>query len=152
MTEPAGIVDPAARSGRGPTLAWVAFGLAVLGTVAALFLPLGQECGEGAVEPGQQLQREMTCRNVSTWQIGDGRAVAVAGTIPVLLAAMPLPLGRYASGRASRFVSAALLTAFCVIALISIGIFYLPAATVMWVAGAVRDGTRPRPDRVELPN
>jgi hypothetical protein len=137
------------RSARGAMLAWVAFGLTVLGTAAALFVPLGQECGETAVRPGEQPAARMGCRNVSFWTIGDGEAVALAGAIPILLAAVPLPLGQSVSGRRIRLGSAVLLSVFCAMALVSIGLFYLPAATVMWVAGAVRDGTPRRSRRVE---
>jgi hypothetical protein len=100
-----------------------AFLLAVLGALVAAFAPFGSTC-EPALPGGT-----MRCRGTSAFS-SDGSRILVVVTVPVLVALVPLLLRR----RATRIVSAALLWTGCVVAILSVGIFFVPAATAMTIA------------------
>lgn len=131
----------AAGAGREPsdpavdrfTLGWklslIATALSVAGALAMLFLPLGRSVSGSAA-------RTVVTR-FSLLEAEGARAVVVAG-IPVVLAALTLPFRGGPAARVARGGAAGLLTIFFVLGLVTIGIFFIPAAVVMWVAAFLR--------------
>lgn len=67
----------------------------------------------------------------------EGPGILLALLVPVLVAAVPLALGRTRWRGASRAIAAVLLSAGVLVGIASIGLFYLPSAVVM-VAAATR--------------
>jgi hypothetical protein len=68
----------------------------------------------------------------------EGRSILIVLAVPVVLAA----IGAFATGRAAypaRLVSACLLGVGCVLGMLTIGVFYLPAVGLM-IGGAVQAG------------
>jgi hypothetical protein len=124
------------RTTLGWKLSLVATVLAVVGALALLFLPLGTLAEVTAVEPGEP-QREPVVTRFSLFEAEGWRAVGIAA-IPVAIAALTLPFRRGPSSRVARGGAAGLLTIFFVLGLFSIGIFFIPAAVVMWVAAFLR--------------
>lgn len=102
--------------------------MAVLGAAVAAFAPLGRSCGVSM--PGGQAG----CVGQSIFEI-DGSWVLVVVSVPVLISLLPMMVPR----RTARVVAAVLLWACCVIALFSVGLFFVPAAVVMTVAAMTRD-------------
>ncbi|MBV9953529.1 MAG: hypothetical protein JO291_16360 [Acidimicrobiia bacterium] len=69
----------------------------------------------------------------------EGRSILIVLAVPVVLAA----IGAFASGRAAypaRLASACLLGAGCVLGMLTIGVFYLPAVGLM-IGAAIQAGT-----------
>jgi hypothetical protein len=122
------------RSTLGWKLSLIAIVLAVAGALAMLFLPLGSSVT--AVGPGEP-QREPVVTSFSLFEAEGWYAVAIAA-IPVGIAALTLPFRRGPAARVARGGAAGLLTIFFVLGLFSIGIFFIPAAVVMWVAAFLR--------------
>jgi hypothetical protein len=142
----------AAGAGREPsdpavgrfTLGWklslIATALAAGGALAMLFLPLAREESVTPVRPGEaqtEPQHEHAATNVSLFEAEGSYAVAIAA-IPVALAGLTLPFREGPAARVARGGAAGLLTIFFVLGLFSIGIFFIPAAAVMWVAAFLR--------------
>jgi hypothetical protein len=132
------------QGGRQASLGWklslIATALAVAGALAILFLPLGRVESVAPVRPGEaqnEPQHEHTETRVSLFEAQGWRVVLIAA-IPVALAALTLPFREGPAARVARGGAAGLLTIFFVLGLISIGIFFIPAAVVMWVAAFVR--------------
>jgi hypothetical protein len=116
----------------GWKLSLLSCGLAVAGALAMLFLPLGRSESVTAVLPGEPHPAPKV-RSVSLFETEGWYAVALAA-IPVALSAVTLP---FRGGRNARWVrggAAVLLTAFVVLGLPSLGLFFLPAAGAMWAA------------------
>jgi hypothetical protein len=105
-----------------------AFVLAVLGALVAAFAPLGTTCG--VTVPGGVSH----CSGTSSFSV-DGAWVLVVVTVPVLVALVPLLVPR----RAAIIASTALLWIGCILGMLSVGIFFLPAAILMTVAAARGD-------------
>ena len=137
-----GVVAPEAphHSGRRASLGWklslIATILAVAGALAMLFLPFGSMAEVTPVLPGEP-QREPVITRFSLFEAEGWLAVAIVA-IPVALAALTLPFREGPSARVARAGAAGLLTIFFVLGLFSIGLFFIPAAVVMWVAAFVR--------------
>jgi hypothetical protein len=137
-----GVVAPEAphQSGRRASLGWklslIATFLAVAGAVAVVFLPLAQSVSQEATVPGEEAADPVVTRT-SLFEDQGWRVVFIAA-IPVALAALTLPFREGPAARVARGGAAGLLTIFFVLGLISIGIFFIPAAVVMWVAAFVR--------------
>ena len=111
---------------------------AVLAALFTAFAPLGTTCSSSGT-PGGPAGEEV-CRNVSIFQ-HDGSWVLVVVSVPVLFALVPVLLRR----RAARVVAAVLLWAFCVVGLASVGLFFVPAATLMTIAAIKHDEPAPAP-------
>ena len=124
------------RTTLGWKLSLVAAALAAGGALAMLFLPLGRSASVEATFPGEE-PAEPVVRRFSLLEAEGARAVVVAA-IPVVLAALTLPFRDGPAARVARGGAAGLLTVFFVLGLFSIGIFFIPAAVVMWVAAFVR--------------
>ena len=120
----------------GPWIALLAFALAVLGTVVVLFAPLTTVVSTEVPLAGEAGDPSTHTWRVSTIQSGDRDAV-VAAAIPLVLAALPLPFLRSRFAHLALIASAALLSAFALVASFSIGWAYLPAAVTMWIAAAL---------------
>jgi hypothetical protein len=65
----------------------------------------------------------------------EGLSVLIVLLVPVVIAAVPL-LFRYTSAQAARIVAAVLMAIGVVLAMMSIGIFYVPALIALIVAAA----------------
>jgi hypothetical protein len=97
-----------------------------------LFLPLGRSETVTAVLPGEP-NPEPEVRHFSLLET-EGWYAVVLVTIPVALSAVTLP---FRGGRNAQWVrggAAVLLTAFVVLGLPSLGLFFLPTAGAMWAA------------------
>ncbi len=128
---------------RASRWAVVAFAVAVVGALVAAFAPLGRECTSTAVPSlgsgTPDTAVEEVCRGVSLFSV-DGSWVLVVVSVPVVIALVPVLWRR----RWIRIGSAALLWACCVMALLSVGLFFVPSAVLMTIAAASRDLT-PQP-------
>lgn len=121
----------------------VAFAVAVVGALVAAFAPLGRECSSTAIPSlgsGTPVPAvEEVCRGVSTFSV-DGSWVLVVVSVPVVIALVPGLWHR----RWVRICSAVLLWVCCVVGLLSIGIFFVPAAVLMTISASIGDRA-PRP-------
>jgi hypothetical protein len=113
---------------RATRLSSAAFVLALLGALIAAFTPLGQRCG--TTFPGN----ETVCSGTSTFSV-DGWWVLVVVSVPVVISLLPLLLRR----RPAWIASAVLLWVFCVLGMLSVGVFFVPAAILMTIAATRRD-------------
>lgn len=124
------------RRDRGRILVVVAAALVVLAAGAALFLPTGTEVT--ASPSGEDSERSTTL-----WgDIRDGDEdwyVALVLLAPVVVALAAVALDRTRVRRASRMAAAVLLSLFTLLALASVGLFFLPGAGAMLVAALVPD-------------
>ena len=111
-----------------------ALSLAVVAALVAAFAPLGRTCG--TTLPGGTER----CWGTSTFSV-DGSWILVVVSVPVLVALLPVLVRR----RAAFIFSAALLWIGCLLGLLSVGIFFIPAAIAMTLAAALRDPAPPRP-------
>jgi hypothetical protein len=105
--------------------------LAIIGTLVAAFAPFGSEMGTTVSSDGAVTTSSAT---VSVFQT-DGAWVLVVGSVPVLLAMLPLVVRR----KAARVVAAVLLWLCCLVGAFSIGMFFIPAAVAMTIAAARSD-------------
>jgi hypothetical protein len=120
----------------GWRLSLIATVLAAAGALAMLFLPLGRAASVGATLPGEGSPEPMVT-SFSLFEAEGWYAVGIAA-IPVAIAALTLPFRGGPAARVARGGAAGLLTIFFVLGLFSIGIFFIPAAVVMWVAAFVK--------------
>lgn len=114
----------------------VALVLAVTASLALVFLPVGIEVTETATS-GVAGTTEVESVSLLT---EDGWIALVPLSIPVLLAALPLVSGRRCP-RWLAIVQAALLGAFLVVSLLSVGIFYAPAFLAALTGVFLRGGS-----------
>ena len=110
--------------------------LATLATGAVLtVLPIYSTASCGAVAGGPE-----TCTTGSESALeNEGAGVLIVLAVPVLVSAMPLVYSR----RGVAIAAAVLLTALLVLGGFSIGLFYLPAVVLAWLAAAAASGGRP---------
>ncbi len=124
------------RRDRGRILVVVSAALIVLAAAAALFLPTGTEVT--ASSTGEETERSTTL-----WgDIRDGEEdwfVALVLPAPVAVALAAVALDRTRVRRASRMGAAVLLALFTLLALASVGLFFIPGAAAMLVAALVPD-------------
>ena len=111
-----------------------ALSLAVVAALVVAFAPLGRTCGT-TLSGGTE-----RCWGTSAFSV-DGSWILVVVSVPVLVALLPVLARR----RAAFIISAALLWIGCLLGLLSVGIFFIPAATAMTLAAAQRDPAPPRP-------
>ena len=124
------------RRERGRILVVVSAVLVVLAAAAALFVPTGTELTVSS-------SGEETERSTTLWgDIRDGEedwSVALVLLAPVVVALAAVALDRTRLRRASRMGAAVLLSLFTLLALASVGLFFLPGAGAMLVAALVPD-------------
>ena len=131
------------RRDSGRTLVIASAALVVLAAAAALFLPTGSEVTTSVTEGPDPATVELSER--STTLAGEIRAgeeewfVALVLLAPVAVALAAVALDRTRLRRASRMGAAVLLSAFTLLALASVGLFFLPGAGAMLVAALVPD-------------
>lgn len=63
--------------------------------------------------------------------------------VPAAIAASPISISPGRGRQIARIVAAVLLVAWCLVALASVGLFYVPAAVAM-IVGAIRGARRPQ--------
>jgi hypothetical protein len=117
-------------------LAVSAFVAATLGALVAAFAPLGQTCSSTATVPalgslGGSPAPAVgeVCHAVSTFAV-DGAWVLVVVSVPVLVAFVPVLVRR----RPARVLSAVLLWIGSILGMLSVGMFFVPAAILMTIA------------------
>ena len=122
----------------GARLAQVSFALAVVASVVLLVAPLGTSVE--SVPAGQSPETT----NVSHHSLLDseGWTVAIVLAIPVVVSGFPVLIGSRRGSRPARIASAVLLSAFVLVGLLSIGIFYLPVAATMVASAATSSPPR----------
>ena len=99
---------------------------AVVGAAVVVFAPTYGQCSsDGATT---------RCGEASGLSV-NGSWILVVASVPVLIALVPLLVPR----RVVRVIAAVLLWICCVIALFSVGIFFVPAAIVLTIAAALPD-------------
>ena len=127
------------RSVPARVLQGVAFALAIAATLAALLLPLytSETSSGGSGSPDSPVVTEQL-----TLLAVNGPGIFVPLLIPVLLTGLPL-LIRGTAWRGLSIAATVLLAAFVVLALASIGGFYLPALLASAGALMVRPKERP---------
>jgi hypothetical protein len=108
-----------------------AFVLAVLGAFVAAFAPTGQVVESTGTSGGSFVTRSY---NVSMFQT-NGAWVLMVVSVPVLAALVPVLIPH----RTARIASAVLLWIGCVVGMLSVGLFFVPAAIVMTVAATQND-------------
>lgn len=102
----------------------IAFLAAVLGALIVVFAPLYTGCTSrsGGTE---------VCGHASAYTV-NGSWIFVVVSVPVLVALIPVLVRR----RWARIVSVVLLWLGCLVGLLSVGIFFVPAALLMTIAAA----------------
>jgi hypothetical protein len=125
---------------KGFTLA--AFLVAVLGALVAAFAPTGRVEESFGSSSGAFVTRSYS---VSMFQ-ENGAWVLVVVSVPVLVALIPV-LVRH---RRARIVSAVLLWFGCLLGMLSVGMFFVPAAILMTIA-ASRGEPAPIPPMPTVP-
>lgn len=110
-------------------------------TLVLLFAPAGRECSGEAeaplVSPG-----EPACRDGSV--VGENLAALGFLAFPIVLTLVPI-VAPPELVRPARFGFAAVMIAFSVLGILSIGAFFLPAALVMVAAAWIRPWPPPPP-------
>jgi hypothetical protein len=135
-------MDAVARPAGRPVLLLLPFVLALLAVVLLLVIPTGREESVSISSTG-----EITRHSRSTTLVqSDGWSVLVPLAVPVAIAGVPLALRRTRWRRGALVAASVLLLAFVVAGLLSIGVYYLPAAVAMETA-AIVDGRRPKAPR-----
>jgi hypothetical protein len=120
------------RSEAASRLALASFALALAASLVLLLAPLGSSFEAVLVGAGSAPVR---VTHESLLQ-HDGWSVAVPLSVPVGIAGAAFLVGRGRRRRPVRAVAAFLLTAFVVVGILSIGIYYVPAAGAMFAAAA----------------
>jgi hypothetical protein len=110
-------------------LSGVAFVLAIAAALFAAFGPTYTSCGSSA-------DRVTTCSHASGFAV-NGWWILVVASVPVVLTLMPLLTAR----RRVLIACSVLLWIGCVLALLSVGIFFVPAAIALTIAAARSDRT-----------
>ncbi|HEX3299289.1 MAG TPA: hypothetical protein VHW68_04185 [Actinomycetota bacterium] len=106
------------------TFARLALGAAVVAALVVVFAPTYSSCTSG----------HAACHGASALAV-NGPWIFVVVSVPVVLALIPVLINR----PVTRVVATVLLWLFCVVALLTIGIFFLPAAILMTIAASRGD-------------
>jgi len=117
------------------TLSFIA---ALWATVVALFFLFGPTYGTSTTEysvtaSGGQVASPQFEGHATGLEV-NGPHVAFVLVIPIILALLPLAVRKHQ--RASFIVAGVLSLAFCVVGAMSVGMFYLPSALLLLLAGA----------------
>jgi hypothetical protein len=116
---------------RSKRLAVSSFLAALMAGAVCVFAPLGQASESQMSAGGVEITRSHSVSLFST----NGAWVLVVVAVPVLIALA----GALIPARAARIVSTVLLWAFCLVGLMSVGLFFIPAAVLMTAATATRE-------------
>jgi hypothetical protein len=108
---------------RATLFSLLAFGAAVVAAVIVVFAPTYSSCDSDAA-----------CHGASAFAV-NGWWIFVVVSVPVVLALIPVLIHR----KVVRAVAAIMLWICCVVALFSVGIFFVPAAILMTIAATRRD-------------
>ena len=119
----------------------LSFIAALWATVVALFFLFGPTYGTSTSEysvtaSGGQVASPQFERHATGLEV-NGPRVAFVLVIPIILALLPLAVRKHQ--RASFVVAGALSLAFCVVGAMSVGMFYLPSALLLLLAGATTE-------------
>jgi hypothetical protein len=116
------------------TLAWAAVAWTVLVGLALLVVPTGT-----SVAVASNGSEVVTTTSHETLLETEGPSVIAVLLVPVAVA-LAGALGRGRRDRRRRIVAGSVLAVFCVLGAMSLGVFYVPAAAALLVAG-LRAGT-----------
>ena len=114
---------------KGSGFAKAAFVAALTGALLAAFAPTYTSCSTDA--------GGTSCGSATGLSV-NGSWILFVVSVPVVLALIPILVPR----RGARIIAAVLLWACCVVAAASIGLFFVPAAILMTVAGIRREPAR----------
>jgi hypothetical protein len=118
-----------------PRWSTLALAYTILASILFLFAPLGVQ--QTSSSTGE------TTQNLSLLQ-AEGAGIAVPLALPVVVALVPVLLRRSPRVRTVTIAAAVLLTLMVIVALLSIGLYYAPAAGLM-IAAAMKERASPRP-------
>jgi len=118
----------------------IAASLPMLG-LAILPATSRESCTSGLGEPLSCTTRHLTLVEAQGW------GVALVLLVPIVLAALPLLL----PWRPVGYVVAALFSLATFLALMSVGIFFVPVVCVAWWAASAEEPVAPRPTMVRPP-
>jgi hypothetical protein len=107
-------------------VAKAAFGAALVAALVAALGPTYSTC--------QAVDGATRCGSATGLSV-NGPWILIVVSVPVVLTLIPVLVHR----RAARIVSAALLWIGCLLGMLSVGIFFLPAAILLTIAAAKRD-------------
>jgi hypothetical protein len=113
---------------RAKGIAVASFLAAVVGALVVLVVPLGSWCSISSVGGSERCG---TSRIIAD----EGWGILLVLAVPILIALVPV----LARGRGVSALAAVLLWICCLLGLLSIGIFFVPAAVLMTVAAARRE-------------
>jgi hypothetical protein len=105
--------------------------VAVVGALVVSFAPLGRSCTGSFGDVSE------TCRSTNLFS-EEGAWILVVVVVPALVALFGVVVYR----RPAQVVAALLLWLGCILGLLSVGIFFVPAAILMTVAAAVAPSRR----------
>jgi hypothetical protein len=114
-----------------------AFMAAVLGAFVAAFAPTYTGCTTTTTTTGSTVE---VCGHATAFAV-NGAWVLVVVSVPVLVTLLPVLIRR----RPVRVVSSVLLWAGCIVAMFSVGMFFVPAAILMTIAASRRPSAAPPP-------
>ncbi|HKE73332.1 MAG TPA: hypothetical protein VKB57_06940 [Acidimicrobiales bacterium] len=120
--------------GRAPDRwAWAALAWAVAIGVAWLMVPAGTSTSTAVSSDGTVV----TETSHPTLLASEGAGVLVPLAVPVVVAGAAVAAGRSRRARGVRLAAGGLLLAGCLVALLSVGLFYVPAGVALVVAGSL---------------
>ncbi|HMF99845.1 MAG TPA: hypothetical protein VK560_01225 [Gemmatimonadaceae bacterium] len=131
-------MDISGTPGRPKAPQTLSFIAALWATVVALFFLFGPTYGTSTSEysvttSGGQVASPQFEGHATGLEV-NGPRVAFVLVIPIILALLPLAVRKHQ--RASFIIAGALSLAFCVVGAMSVGMFYLPSALLLLLAGA----------------
>ena len=125
---------------RGSGLVALSLALAVVGSLFWLFFPaVAYEEASSPAETGGSSAVEIVPveQGRTTLLEDEGPGILVVLALPIAVVLAALALERTRARRATRTTAAVLLAGFCVAALMSIGLVYVPSALAMIAAAAL---------------
>jgi hypothetical protein len=126
------------RADRGTLANVLALVLAVSAFLLLLIMPVYQSVRSSAVlDAGAEAQTAVTTVSQATLLQQNGPAVLVILGISILIPLLPFILRRATRQLSWRLAPAIVLTALCILAGFSIGLFYVPAALALWIAASL---------------
>jgi hypothetical protein len=133
--------DPKRARSRADTFQLSALGFAVLASLLLLVVPVFRSTSTGSDSAGVEVQKTSTSTLLET----QGSSVLVLLVVPILLTLLPYLVRSPSRGRAQLTIACTVLLMFgALLALASIGLFYLPALVCSIAAStaALRDPNR----------
>ena len=122
--------------GRAPDRwAWAALAWAVAIGVAWLLVPAGTSTSTSTAVSSDGTV--VTETSHPTLLASEGAGVLVPLAVPVVVAGAAVAAGRSRRARGVRLAAGGLLLAGCLVALLSVGLFYVPAGVALVVAGSL---------------